>query len=183
MDRDIYGNDRPTHLIDENYLFGPVTEAIVVACLADKEGKLTDPKDIVNGYENRIIFFDKYGKPHTYRLIIGGEHIPSVAGKERSIAGTCLADHCEKPAYSYDGFVKALSQQIEMKKSQMLIFYLYLSGGETGSDFVERISQNTDIYLQIVEALKTGEGFPENLPEDFFIWAFQIDGHCSSLYW
>jgi hypothetical protein len=36
------------------------------------------------------------------------------------------------------------------------------------------INQNRELIVQLIEALRTGRGFPENVPEDFFLYVSQI---------
>jgi len=38
----------------------------------------------------------------------------------------------------------------------------------------EYINPNRELLVQLIEALKTGRGFPENVPEDFFLWVSQV---------
>lgn len=174
-EKDIYGHDRPTAFV-ETRRFGPTTEALVLGCLNDTQGKVTDPNDIVNGLETTVTFYDKYGKPHTYRLITGGERLnnKNFTGKDKIFCAELFTYGV--PGYTRSGFQKLLSEYFTKNQSNEVLMFLYVKGGNGDSPFYDRVSQNAEIYEQIVEAIKTGEGFPDNLPEDFFLYVSTFRG-------
>ncbi len=172
-DQDVYGHDRPTYYWGTR-AFGPTTEALVVGCLADAIGKDTDPDDIVNGYENTVTFYDKYGKPHSYRLIVGGVRLSTLEGREEILAADGYTGY--GASYDLSSYRDLLSRSFSKNRSNETGLYLYVSGGKGASAFYDKISQNSEIYQQVAEAIKTGEGFPEDLPENFYLYASMVVG-------
>ena len=83
---DINGNISPTQfmrsLTTED---GIRKDAVLSSCLLYDSGWMSKPEEVENGYENVIIFFDKYGKGHQYRIIIGGHYIAPYDPKQKDI--------------------------------------------------------------------------------------------------
>ncbi|MRS03359.1 hypothetical protein EG832_09080, partial [bacterium] len=74
--KDNNGIISPTQLVRFQKTSDDVRDFVsVITCLKNDEGKISNPGEVAGGYENEIIFFDKNGKAHTYRVIIGGHYI------------------------------------------------------------------------------------------------------------
>lgn len=179
-EKDVFGQNRPTVFLEENIQNGPLTLAKVSACLVSDEGKKSDPKDIEEGYENEVIFYDIFGKPYVYRLIIGGRSLPSMASRDNLIFSNIPFSNSSGRVVvgfmTYDQFEKAAQDLFKSRGSTRVNIEFYATDNASGhlSDYYLKIFQNSEIYAQIVEAIKTGVGYPEEVPEDFFIWGLAI---------
>ncbi len=169
-EKDVYGQNRPTKLWEENISNGPLTLAEVSACLVSDEGKKSDPGDIEEGYENKVVFYDIYGKPFIYRIIFSGRSLPEHASRDEMISADFGDLH---PGFiTYDEFEKRTQDLFKSRGSRQMIFQFYVTDNAKGhlSDFYLKIYPYSETYAQLVEAIKTGEGFPEEVPDGFFIW-------------
>lgn len=170
-EKDIYGQNRPTKLQKEPFSNGPLTIVEVSACFVSDEGKKSDPQDIEEGYENKVVFYDIYGQPHIYRIILGGRSLPRHASRDEMI----FADFGDlHPGFiTYDQFEKGAQDLFKSRGSRQISFEFYVTDDAGGdlSDYYMKVYQNSEIYAQLVEAIKTGEGFPVEVPDGFFIWA------------
>lgn len=175
-EEDIYGQRRPTKLQDEEIHNGPLTLAEVSACFLSDGGKKSDPRDIEEGYENKVVFYDIYGKPHIYRIIIGGRTMPYHADRDNMIStdipiSVSESGTIEVGFVTYDEFEKGAQDLFESRGSRQVIFQFYVTDNSgILSDHFAKLYRNREIYAQLVKAIKTGEDFPEEVPDDFFIW-------------
>lgn len=167
----------PTKLWEENISKGPLTLAMVSGCFMSNEGKKSNPRDIEGGYENKVVFYDLYGHPHIYRLIVGGRSLPQQASSDELIFSQIPISETATGyivgAMAYDDFEERAQEYYKKLGYRVVRFELYVTDNENGamSDHYMRIFPNSEIYAQIVEAIKTGIGFPEELPDDFYLWA------------
>ena len=173
-EKDIYGQSRPTRLLKEEFSWGPTTLVEVAACFTSDEGKKSDPHDIEEGYENKVAFYDIYGKPYIYRIIVGGRNRALFASRDDLIFvdfGTGRAGFI-----TYDEFERGTQDIFKSRGSRQIAFEFYVTDNAQGnlSEFFMKLYPNSEIFAQIVEAIKTGEGFPEEVPDDFFIWATSV---------
>ena len=78
---------------------------------------------------------------------------------------------------TFDEFQERSKDWFREKGHRHVFLALYVTDDENGtmSDHYTRIYQNSDIYARIVEAIKTGVGFPEEVPEDFYLWALGFE--------
>lgn len=160
----------PTMFMEEAITNGPLTLAEVTGCLRNNEGKKSNPGDIEEGYENEVVFYDNDGNPHIYRVILGGRSLPTHESRDNMI----FADFGTGTAgfMTYDEFEKTAQEAFSNTENRWirLEFYQTDNDGEL-SDFYSRIYENSEIYSELVNAIKTGEDFPDDVPDDFFIWA------------
>ena len=150
-EKDIYGQNRPTKLQKEVVRKGPLTLAEVSACFLNDEGKKSDLGDIEEGYENKVVFYDIYGKPHIYRIIVGGRSLPAHASRDNML----FADFGGPTAgfVAYDEFDKGVQNIFKSRGSRQISFQFYVTDNAQGnlSEFYLKIHQNSEIYAQLKE--------------------------------
>lgn len=161
----------PTQLVRFQKTSDEVRDYVsVITCLKNDQGWISNPAEVENGYENEIIFFDKNGKAHTYRVIIGGHYVepydPTHKDMTVSMNGVdvLFMDVQEWKDTSRDQFVARGSRQIGLD------IYLDDNQGDLSKVLIQ-VYKFRETNLQIAEALKTGEGYPEQVPEGFFLFA------------
>ncbi len=136
----------------------------VRACLTEID---SSPGQIyING---KVVFFDLDGKSHEYPVRMG-----SIFGDEFVIAFgrklTFKLTHFEEglkvlKLFWYDSSFIA-SRQVDLD----------IGTQDYGNPIFEGdlVNTNRETTLQIIEAMRNGRGFPEEVPEDFFLWAFLV---------
>lgn len=170
---DIQGNNSPTQLVRIRYTDDNVRRyASVVSCLMFDEGWKSDPEEVVNGYENVIVFFDKYGVGHQYRIIIGGHYIaPWEPGRADIVSSL---NGIDTRTYSVDGWIKATREKFTTSGVRQIGVDIYLEDTQGNlSKVFNKTFSFKEINLQIEQALKSGEGYPEIVPEGYFLFATQ----------
>jgi len=144
--------------------------ASVVSCLKFIDGWLSDPTIVERGYENEIIFFDKYGKGHSYRIIIGGHYIVPYDPSHKDI--TASMNGINEDFFTVEKWIDITSTQFIAMGSRQIGVKVYLDdivGNHSG--VFSKVYQFRDTNLLIEEALTTGEGYPDQVPEGFFLFA------------
>ncbi len=167
---DEQGIFRPTKVMEKTIINGPLTLSEVTGCFLNAEGHTTNPDEILNGYENKIVFYDKFGEPHVYRVIIGGPRTMEQESKTQLIIADIELNVIRKQ--SFDEFNLAVSNIFRNRQSTQITVQMYINDtlGTGESPLFDKLRKNSDIYQQISDAVLTGDNFPENLPTDFFIW-------------
>jgi len=170
--KDNNGNISPTQLERVQKTSDEVRDYVELStCLKHDEGWISNPDEVENGYENEIIFFDKNGKSHTYRLIIGGHYIEPYDPTHKDI--TASFDGVDNILFfgvqewidvTRDYFVSNGSRQIG------LAIYIDDNQGDL-SKVLSQVYKFRETNLQIFKALQTGEGYPDEVPEGFFLFA------------
>lgn len=142
----------------------------VISCLAHDEGWQSNPNEVENGYENEIIFFDKYGKGHTYRIIIGGHYITPYDPTHKDI--TASLNGVEKQYFEVDDWIGTTRDYFMSTGVRQIGVDIYLEDTHGAlSKVLETVYQFKDTNLLIEEALRSGEGYPDDVPDDFFLFA------------
>lgn len=169
--KDNSGNISPTQLVRFWSSEDKVQDYVkTITCLKHDEGWVSNPDEVENGYENEIIFFDKNGKAHIYRIIIGGHYIapydPAYKDIKGSLNGTNdLFYHVQEWIdLTHNHFVINGSRQIGMD------IYLDDTQGDL-SKVLTQVYKFRETNLQIFNALQIGEGYPDQVPEGFFLFA------------
>ena len=173
--KDIYDNISPTQLIRIRNTADDVRRyASVVSCLTNDEGWVSDPDEVINGYENIIVFFDKYGKGHQYRIIVGGQYVePWEEGRADIISSKKgMESGVDKQPYSVQNWIDATKEKFISTNTRQMGFDIYLddTSGNLSSVFIQTY-QFIETNHQIEQALLTGEGYPDDVPDGFFLFA------------
>ncbi|MCX6053953.1 MAG: hypothetical protein NTZ74_03385 [Chloroflexi bacterium] len=168
---DISGVNSPTQIIRTRTTSDGVRRfASVVTCLIKDVGWVSDSIEVVNGYENIIVFFDKFGKGHQYRIIVGGHYVRAWEPDRGDMVGS-LNGVDIKP-FSVQGWIDASSEEFLSRNSRQIGLDIYLD--DTQGDLSEVFRQTyqfIDYYHQIEKALLSGEGYPDIVPDGFFVYA------------
>jgi hypothetical protein len=142
----------------------------VITCLKYDEGWTSNSDEVENGYENVIIFFDKYGKAHPYRIIIGGHYIAPYDPSHKDITGSL--NGIDVQYYDLMDWKDVTKKSFQNNQSRQIGVNIYLEDNQGDlSNVLRQVYAFKDTNLQIEEALRTGEGYPEELPEGFFLFA------------
>ncbi|KAF0112126.1 MAG: hypothetical protein FD147_393 [Chloroflexi bacterium] len=168
---DVNGINSPTQLVRRRSTSDNVRRyASVVTCLMFDEGWVSNPDEVINGYENVIVFFDKYGKGHQYRIIIGGHYVkPWPPGKpdiESSLDGV------EYKTFSAVGWINATRDKFVTTGVRQIGVDIYLEDNQGNlSEVFEQTYKFIDTNHLIEQAFLSGDGYPETVPEGFFLFA------------
>ena len=142
----------------------------VITCLKYDEGWASNPDEVENGYENEIILFDKYGKAHSYRIIIGGHYIAPYDPSHKDITGSL--NGIDMQYYYLEDWKDVTTQSFRTNQSRQIGVNIYIEDNQGDlSNVLRQVYAFKETNLQIEEALLTGEGYPEELPEGFFLFA------------
>jgi hypothetical protein len=146
------------------------TYASLVTCLLFDEGWQSKPEEVVNGYENVVIFFDKFGKGHQYRIIIGGHYVaPWEPGRADIISSLNGVDY---RTFSVDGWIKATNEKFISSGVRQIGVNLYISDTQGNlSKVFDQTYKFHETNELIEQALLSGEGYPDEVPEGFFLFA------------
>ncbi|PKN90543.1 MAG: hypothetical protein CVU45_02225 [Chloroflexi bacterium HGW-Chloroflexi-7] len=169
--KDNNGDISPTQLVRFQKTSDEVRDYVaVITCLKNDEGWISDPDEVENGYENEIIFFDKNGRAHAYRIIIGGHYVAPYDPTHKDITGS--TNGIDNLFYNVQEWIDVSRNQFVSNGSRQIGVDIYLD--DTQGDLSKVLTQVysfREINLQIAEALKTGEGYPDQVPEGFFLFA------------
>lgn len=142
----------------------------VISCLVYDEGWASDPVEVENGYENVIVFFDKNGKGHAYRVIIGGHYIAPYDPLHKDVTGSL--NGVDEQFFTIDEWIAATQNYFQTTGVRQIGVDLYLEDTQGNlSRVLEQVYQFKDTNLEIEKALNSGEGYPDQVPEGFFLFA------------
>lgn len=165
------GNISPTQFVQYKITEDDVRMYVkMITCLKHDEGWVSNPNEVENGYENEIIFFDKEGIAHTYRIIIGGHYIEPYDPLHKDI--TASSNGNGDLYFDVQEWVDATRNQFVTNGSRQIGVDLYLD--DTQGDLSKVLSQVykfRETNLQIFNALQTGEGYPDQVPDGFYLFA------------
>jgi hypothetical protein len=169
--KDNNGAISPTQLVRFQKTTDDVRDFVsVITCLKNDEGRVSNPDEVDGGYENEIIFFDKDGKAHTYRVIIGGHYIEPYDPSHKDI--TASLNGVDVLFMNVQEWMDASKQQFIGQGSRQIGLDIYLDDNQGDlSKVLIQVYKFRDTNLQIAEALKTGEGYPDQVPDGFFLFA------------
>ncbi|PKN91296.1 MAG: hypothetical protein CVU45_01850, partial [Chloroflexi bacterium HGW-Chloroflexi-7] len=169
--KDNSGNISPTQLVRFQKTDDGVRDYVaVITCLKHDEGKISNPEEVEKGYENEIIFFDKNGLAHTYRIIIGGHYVAPYDPSHKDITGSI--NGVDTLFYEVEEWIEVTRSQFVSNGSRQIGVDIYLDDNHGAlSKALTLVYSFRETNLQIAEALKTGEGYPEQVPDDFFLFA------------
>ncbi|MCX6806890.1 MAG: hypothetical protein NT135_02100, partial [Candidatus Berkelbacteria bacterium] len=169
----------PTGLISEKEFDGLFHNLLMMvtarACLT-KLNDVPDPFFPDLAVRNKVVFFDLDGKIHEYNIMIGGadnQGLELMMGFGYSVpSGMKYRALPIKETLSileeyYNNSDVTASRQIDIDFATQDLGAPWILG--------KYINQNRELIVQLIEALKTGRGFPENVPEDFFLYVSQLD--------
>jgi hypothetical protein len=169
--KDINGGISPTQLVRFKKTDDNVRDYVeVISCLKKDEGWISDSNKVENGYENEIIFFDKNRKSHTYPIIIGGHYIDPYDPTHKDI--TASLNGIDIYFYDVQKWIDATRDHFVSNGSRQIGVDIYLD--DTQGDLSKVLAQTyqfRETNLKISEALKTGEGYPDEVPDGFFLFA------------
>ncbi len=168
---DIHGNQSPTQLMRSRETSDGVRRYLsLVTCLLNDQGWKSDPSEVENGYENEIVFFDKYGKAHTYRIIIGGHYIDPYDPIKKDI--TSSLNGVDERHYNIEDWLQATYDRFSTSRVRQIGIDLYIDDKDGDlSKVFSRVYAFRETNLKIEKALQTGEGYPDKVPEGFFLFA------------
>lgn len=168
---DVYGNQSPTQIMRSQQTSDGVRRYLsLVTCLVHDQGWMSDANEVEKGYENEIIFFDKYGKAHIYRVIIGGHYIAPYDPGKKDI--TSSLNGVDKHNFFIADWLQATYDQFTTSGVRQIGVDLYIEDTDGNlSKVLSRVYGFRETNLQIENALRTGEGYPEEVPEGFFLFA------------
>lgn len=172
--KDVEGVISPTQVVRFKTSTDKVRRTVsVITCLQYEEGWKSDPTEVEDGYENVIVFFDKYGKSHPYRLIIGGHYVMPYDPARRDIIAS--TDGVNKDFYELEDWMDQVSSTFSSNGSRQIGVILYLEDTKNGdkSDVLRQVYAFKETNLLIEQALKTGEGYPHDLPDGFFLFGME----------
>ena len=142
----------------------------VISCLVYDEGWVSDPVEVENGYENVIVFFDKNGKGHAYRIIIGGHYIAPYDPLHKDV--TASLNGVDEQFFTIDEWIGTTHNYFQSTGVRQIGIDLYLEDTQGDlSRVLEQVYQFKETNLQIESALNTGEGYPDQVPDGFFLFA------------
>lgn len=172
--KDVHGVFSPTQVVRSNISIDKVRRTVsVITCLQYEQGWKSDPAEVEEGYENVIVFFDKYGKAHPYRLIIGGHYILPYDPVRRDIIAS--KDGINKDFFELEHWMDLVSYSFSSNGSRQIGVILYLEDTKNGdqSNVLRQVYAFKETNLLIEQALKTGEGYPHDLPDGFFLYGME----------
>lgn len=169
--KDDNGYLSPTQLIQTSKTSDDVRDYIaVITCLKYDDGWPSDPDEVENGYENEIVFFDSKGQEHTYRIIIGGHYVAPYDPTHKDI--TASLNGVEDHFLTIEEWMKASEDYFSNNGSRQIGVNIYIDDTQGNlSRVLTQAYQFRDTNWQIARALQTGEGYPEQVPEGFFLFA------------
>jgi hypothetical protein len=165
------GNISPTQLVRFKKTSDEVRDYVaVITCLKHNEGWISDPNEVEDGYENEIIFFDKNGKAHTYRIIIGGHYIEPYDPTHRDI--TASKNGIDDYYYYVLDWIDNTRTHFNANGSRQIGLDIYLDDTQGDlSKVLKQVYKFRETNWQIFNALQTGEGYPKEVPDGFFLFA------------
>lgn len=169
--RDNFGNISPTQFVRVKKTSDEVRDYVkLITCLIHDEGWVSDPNEVENGYENEIIFFDKNGVAHIYRIIIGGHYIEPYDPAHKDI--TASINGIDNQYYDIQDWIDATRNHFDTNGSRQIGLDIYLDDTQGDlSKVLKQVYKFRETNWQIFNALQTGEGYPDQVPDGFFLFA------------
>lgn len=168
---DNYGSISPTQFVRFKKTSDEVRDYVkMITCLKHDEGWVSSPDEVENGYENEIIFFDKNGAAHTYRIIIGGHYVEPYDPTHKDITASLngIDDHF----YDVQDWIDATRNHFISNGSRQIGLDVYLDDTQGDlSKVLKQVYTFRETNWQIFNALQTGEGYPAQVPDGFFLFA------------
>ena len=170
---DDHGTFSPTQIIQDQWTDDKVIHYVkVISCLKQDESRESDPSEVEKGIENSIVFFDKHGKGHSYRIIIGGHYVAPYDPTHKDI--TASVDGVQKKFYTVDEWKGITQETFASRGSRQIGLDVYLEDTQGDlSKVLKEVYQFKDVNLQIESALQSGEGYPDQVPDGFFLFAME----------
>jgi len=143
-------------------------------CLT-KVNNVPDPLFPDAAIRGKVIFFDLDGKAHEYSIMMGAV---DNSGREMGLdIGVVIPDgvmYRSVPIKEALQMLEDFYNDSDDKASRQID--IDFATEDRGAPWIlgEYINPNRELLVQLIEALKTGRGFPENVPEDFFLWVSQV---------
>ena len=161
----------PTQLIRIQTTDDLVREYVSLStCLKFDEGWVSDPAFVENGYQNEIIFFDKYGKGHSYQIIIGGHFIAPYDSSHKDL--TASINGYDDKYYEVQEWIDITASQFKLTDVRQIGLDIYITDNQGNlSKVLSQVYKFSDTNYQIQQALQSGEGYPDTVPEGFFLFA------------
>jgi hypothetical protein len=169
--KDNNGDISPTQFVRIRKTDDEVRDYVsVITCLKNDEGWISNPNEVENGYENEIIFFDKSGKAHTYRIIIGGHYVEPYDPTHKDI--TASLNGVDDFFYYVQEWIDATRDHFLSNGSRQIGVDIYLNDNQGDlSKVLTQVYKFRETNLQILQGLQTGEGYPDQVPDGFFLFA------------
>lgn len=170
--KDNNGNISPTQLERIQKTSDEVRDYVEVStCLKYDEGWISNPDEVENGYENEIIFFDKNGKAHSYRIIIGGHYVEPYDPTHKDITAS-LNGVDNILFFTVQEWIDATRDYFVSTANRQIGVALYIDDNQGDlSKVLSQVYKFRETNLQIFNALQTGVGYPDQVPDGFFLFA------------
>ncbi len=171
--KDQNGEISPTQLEKSQVTSDEVRRYVsVVTCLMHDEGWQSDPSEVEGGYENVIIFFDKYGKGHRYRIIVGGHYIAPYDPTHKDITASITGEDGEYKFFLVDDWISVTRDYFATNNIRQIGLDVYIDDTDGNlSSVLKQVYQFRETNQMIEDALWAGEGYPEQVPEGFYLFA------------
>jgi len=170
--------DLPTGLsIEREFTDFTYLKAVTALACLTKLNDVPDPFFPGVAFRGKVVFFDLDGQAHEYSIMMGaldnsGDEkvgsigIPTLDGRGVEFRNRPIKENLAILEEFYNSSDVTVSRQIEID----------FATKDSGAPWIlgKYINQNRELMLQLIEALKTGRGFPENVSEDFFLWITQL---------
>jgi hypothetical protein len=169
--KDNNGDISPTQFVQKLKTKDNVRDYVkVITCLKLDEGKVSHPDEVENGYENEIIFYDKNSVAHTYRIIIGGHYVEPYDPTHKDILASL--NGVDDFFYTVQEWIDITRDHFVSAGSRQIGIDLYLDDTQGDlSKVLTQVYKFRETNLQIFQALKTGDGYPDQVPDGFFLYA------------
>lgn len=169
--KDVSGAISPTQVVRFQTTSDEVRRYVsVISCLVYDEGWQSNSEEVENGYENVILLFDKYGKGHSYRIIIGGHYVAPYDPTHEDITGSL--NGLDDQYYHVDDWINITQDYFTSTGVRQIGVDIYLEDTDGNlSRVLKQVYQFKDTNLQIEAALRSGEGYPDQVPDGFFLFA------------
>ena len=163
----------PTGLIS-NGEFGAYTylKAITARACLTKLNDFPDPLFPDVAVRGKVVFFDLDGKAYEYSIMMGAV---DNSGREHGLSiGTFTSEGRFYRGMSIKEALPILEKYYNFNASKQVDIDFATKDGGAPWILGKYINQNRELTVQLIEALKTGRGFPEDVPEEFFLWIIQV---------
>lgn len=163
----------PTGLIS-NGEFGTYTylKAITARACLTKLDDVPDPLFPDAAIRAKVVFFDLDGKAHEYSIMMGAV---DNSGREHGLSiGTFVSEGIYYHGVPIKEALLILEKYLNVNASKQVDIDFATKDGGAPWILGKYINQNRELMVQLIEALKTGRGFPEDVPEGFFLWIIQL---------
>lgn len=163
----------PTGLISKRE-FGTYTylKGITARACLTKLNDVSDPLFPDLAVRSKVVFFDLDGKAHEYTIMMGAV---DNSGREHGLSiGTFTPEGIFYRGMSIKEALPILEKYYNINASKQVDIDFATEDGGAPWILGKYINQNRELTVQLIEALKTGRGFPEDVPEGFFLWIIQV---------